>query len=244
VKLHKDFGNIASRFNAWQQFQWALALLQLLCSMFAVSGVVFIRRRFGERYLSPVNLFFGYSVVAPLALGGGLIHYGAHGGFSAFMVAVWLAFIGASIYHRLEINRKNRLGIPWHSMFMGESILPLPVSAERMHKVIEPLVFLVAAVVMFKIALVVAIWAALCSVSILISNHLIYHFERERFLDTRDAQIEAKALSDAIAGKPARETNGFVFAESNVRMVRQDATLRAAFDGLSAEMKGMLTASV
>jgi len=60
---------------------------------------------------------------------------------------------------------------------------------------------------------------------------------------TRDAQIEAKSLSDAIAGRPARETNGFVFAESNVQMVRKDATLRDAFNALSAEMKGVLTAA-
>lgn len=243
MKLLKQTDNLASRFDAWRQFQWVLALCQLLSNMFTMSAVVFIRRDFGERYLSPVNLFFGYSVVAPLALGGSLISIGGSGGFSAAMVIVWLGFVGTSIYHRLEIRRKNRQGLPWHSMYMGESLLPLPVSAEKMHKIVEPLVFLVGALVLFKVTAVLAIWMALCSVSLLVNNHLVYHFERERFLDTRDAQIEAKSLGDALAGRPARETSGFVFAESNVQMVRADATLSHAFNALSDELKGVLTAT-
>jgi len=184
MNLLKQTDHIASRFSAWRQFQWVLALIQLLSNMFTMSAVVFTRRDFGERYLSPVNLFFGYSVVAPLAFGGSIISVGGHGGFSALMLVVWLAFIAASCYHRFEVRRKNRLGIPWHSMYMGESILPVPVPAERMHKVVEPLLFLVGSVVFFKLATVLAIWMALCSLSLLINNHLVYHFERERFLDT------------------------------------------------------------
>jgi len=54
------------------------------------------------------------------------------------MMLFWLSFIGASIYHRREITRKNNAGIEWHSMYIGTSLLPVPFSAEKIHKFIEP----------------------------------------------------------------------------------------------------------
>jgi hypothetical protein len=218
-------------------------VLMLATGCFGLSGMVFCRKDMGERFISPLNLYFAYSVVAPLAFAGSVLNLGGHGGFSALMLVVWLAFIGASIYHRIQVGRKNRMGIPWHSFYRGTSIIPLPVSAETMFKFVEPGLFLVGAVVLWKIASVVALWLLLVSLSLFVYNHLAYHAERERFLDTRDAQIEAKNLSDAIAGRPADETSGFVFAESIVQMVQKDATLRDAFEALPDDMQGVLTSA-
>jgi hypothetical protein len=50
------------------------------------------------------------------------------------MFLFWLAFIAMSIYRRIEITRKNNAGVEWHSVYMGTSLLPLPVSHEKIYK--------------------------------------------------------------------------------------------------------------
>jgi hypothetical protein len=47
-------------------------------------------------------------------------------------------------------------------------------------------------------------------------------------------------MSAALSGKPARETAGFVVAESSIKLMNHDAGLKAAFENLSPELKEVL----
>jgi hypothetical protein len=82
----------------------------------------------------------------------------------------------------------------------------------------------------------------ICGVALLVNNHIVFHQERRALLDMRDAQIEAKYLRSALAGRPASETAGFVVAESSIRLMRRDADLKAAFSNLAPELSDMLDA--
>lgn len=242
MKLMKESRELLRVFNPWHKFEWVLGLLGLVSGCFAISIVPFTRKDFGERYLGWINLFFGYTIVGNFAFLGNVIGVASGGQFSWLMVLCWLAFVGASLYHRVEITRKNKAGKDWHSMCMGTTLLPLLLSEEKIFKIVEPgLVFLVG-LLAYQFSWQVGIWLMVGGVCLFVSNHLVYHFERQLILDVRDAQIEARYASQAIAGRPARETGGFVVAESNIQMIRKDAGLRQIFGNLSSEMKDLFDA--
>ncbi len=186
-----------------------------------------------------MNLFFGYTVVALFMSIGTLIaglacaflHIGIGG--APIMQLFWLAFIGLSIYHRREINRKNKAGERWHSMYLGTSILPLPFPRQTPYKFAEPGLVIGAALMLTGISSLPGWWLMIAGASLFIDNHIIYYKQRQAILDIRDAEIEARNMSKAFAGRPAQETNGLLVAESSVELLRTDAGLQEAFRNLS-----------
>ncbi len=242
MRLSKEFDALFQGFDQWKQFKWVLGLLALISSCFSVSIVGFTRKDFGERYYGIINLFFGYTIIANFTFLGNLIGVAAGRKFSWLMVLFWLAFLCASFYHRREITRKNKAGIEWHSMCQGTSILPLPSSEENIFKIWEPLLVFLFGVLCWKLSAQIAIWLMIGGVSLLVNNHLVYHFERQDFLNARDAGIRAKHISNALQGKPASASGGFVLAASTVQMVRKDATLRGVLANISPEVKQFLDA--
>jgi len=246
MKLINESRSVFGGTDVWQKSEWVLALLGLVSGCFAVSVVPFIRKDFGERYLGWLNLFFGYSVVGNFlllasilgSLSGPFFHIGFSG--APFMQLFFLAFIALSIYHRREIARKNKAGEKWHSMYLGTSILPLPFSREFVYKFAEPGLVIGAGWLLSGISTLPGVWLMIAGSSLFINNHLIYHKQRQAILDIRDAEIEARNMSKAFAGKPANETGGLFVAESSVDLIRHDAGLQEAFSNLSPELKQVL----
>ncbi len=247
MRLYNESREIFKRTQQWQMFELVLAVLSLVSGCFSVSVVPFIRKDFGERYLSWLNLFFGYTVVANFMFLGTLLT-GISGMFyrrrpdssPQLMFLFWLAFIAMSLYRRWEIHRKNNAGVEWHSMYAGTSILPLPVSQEKMYKFFEPAFVFAVGHVVWNISGQVGLWLTLSAIALFINNHIIYYNERRALLDIRDAGIEAKYMSAALSGKPARETAGFVVADSSVKLMHQDTGLKDAFANLPPEVSSML----
>jgi len=227
--------------DIWKTNEWILGLVVLLTSALTMSIVPFTRKDFGERYLGWLNLYFGYSAMATFitfsSLMGGLLKIGTS---PQLMHYFWLAFVGMTLYHRYEISRKNRKGIEWHSMYIGKSLLPLPFSQETILKFFEPLsVFLLGFIVM-KFSGQMGLWLIICAIAVAINNQIVFFQERQSVLDMRDAQIEAKYISDAFAGKPASQTAGFTVSESCVKLMATDTKLADAFSNLSDDMKDIL----
>ena len=245
MRLMRETRQVFGGTDIWRKYEWALGLLSLISSCFAISVIPFLRKDMGERYFGWLNLFFGYTVVANFMFLGSLMAMllGMVGYRVALspqlMMLFWLAFIGASLYHRREIARKNNAGIEWHSMYIGTSLLPLPLAPEKIHKFVEPgLVFVVG----YFLSGQVGLWLILAAVGLLVNNHIVYYNERRCILDMRDARIEAKYFSAALTGKPAQETAGFVVAESSIKLIAKDARLQEAFANLSVELKGLIDA--
>jgi hypothetical protein len=249
MKLINESRSVFGGTDVWQKSEWILALLGLVSSCFAVSVVPFIRKDFGERYLGWLNLFFGYSVVGNFmllasiigSLGGAFFHIGLSG--ASLMQLFLLAFIGLSIYHRREIARKNKAGEKWHSMYLGTSILPLPFSREFVYKFAEPAIVIGAGWLLSGISTLPGVWLMIAGSSLFINNHIVYHKQRQAILDILDAEIEARNMSKAMAGRPAAETNGLLVAESSMDLIRHDAGLQEAFSNLSPELKDVLDAT-
>lgn len=238
MKLMKETRQMLSCFDPWRKAEWALGLLSLISSCFAVSVVPFLRRDMGERYFGWLNLFFGYTVVANFTFLGSIFF----GGPSQLMNLFWLAFVGASLYQRWQIAQKNAAGVQWHSMYMGTSLLPLPLSTEKIFKFAEPALVLAAAHFLSPFSSQVGWWLTFAAGGLFVNNHIVYYNERQAILDMRDAQIESRFLSDALSGKPPAQTAGFTVAESSLKLMGQDASLRQAFANLSPELKNLLDA--
>jgi hypothetical protein len=246
MKLYGETRELLKGTEQWKMFETLLALLSLISGCFAISVVPFIRKDFGERYLGWLNLFFGYTVVANFTFLGTLLMtlmgaFSRHRSSSPqLMFLFWLAFIAMSFYRRWQITRKNNAGVEWHSMYMGTSLLPLPVSAEKMYKFFEPVIVFVVGDLLWNYSGQVGLWLMISSVALFVNNHIVFYNERRAILDLRDAQIEAKYLSAALSGRPAKETAGFVVAESSVKLMNQDARLKDAFANLSPELGKVL----
>jgi hypothetical protein len=246
MKLMKETRSVFGATDIWRKYEWALGLLSLISSCFAISVVPFLRKDMGERYFGWLNLFFGYTVVANFMFLGTVLAtlLGMIGHrillSPQLMMLFYLSFVGASLYHRREITRKNNAGVEWHSMFIGTSLLPVPFSAEKIHKFIEPGLVFAVGYFLYDFSGQVGLWLILAAMGLFVNNHIVYYNERQAILDLRDAQIEAKFFSAALSGKPARETAGFVVAESSIKLIGQDARLQKAFDSLSVEMKSVI----
>jgi len=250
MKLMNETRSVFGSTDVWQKSEWALALLGLVTGCFAISIVPFIRKDFGERYLGWLNLFFGYTVVANFTflgtvvagLAGAFLHVGIGG--APIMELFWLAFVALSIYHRREIARKNKAGEKWHSMYLGTSILPLPFSREIVYKFAEPGLVIAAGYLLNNISTLPGVWLMIAGASLFINNHIIYYKQRQAILDIRDAEIEARNMSKAFAGRPASETGGLLVAESSMELIRGDVGLTDAFRNLSPELRDVLDAPV
>lgn len=242
MRLLRQTESVFGNTDPWKKCEWALGFVSLITGCFSVSVVPFLRKDFGERYLGWLNLYFGYSVVAGFVLFGNLLSAFSRNGSSTLMPLFWLAFIGMSLYRRLEIAQKNNAGIEWHSMYVGTSLLPLPFSQEKIFKFFEPAMVFFAGCILKSFSGPVGLWLMISGFSLLINNHIVFHNERQAILDLRDGQIEAKYFSPALKGKPARETAGFVVAESSIKLIGKDARLQRAFDDLSVELKSLLDA--
>jgi hypothetical protein len=249
MKLINESRSVFGGTDVWQKSEWILALLSFVSGCFAISVVPFIRKDFGERYLGWLNLFFGYTVVANFlflgtvvaGMAGAFLHIGIGG--APIMEWFWLAFIGVCLYHRREISRKNKAGEKWHSMYLGTSILPLPFSREIVYKFAEPGLVIGVGYFLSGISTLPGLWLMIAGASLFINNHIIYHHQRQAILDIRDAEIEARNMSKAFAGRPAQETAGLLVAESSMDLIRKDAGLQEAFKNLSPELKEVLDAA-
>lgn len=242
MKLYGETRELLKGAETWRMYEFVLALLSLITGCFAISVVPFIRKDFGERYLGWLNLFFGYTVVANFTFLGTMIAAIMRRGGGQLMMLFWLAFIATSVYHRWEISRKNNAGVEWHSMYLGTSLLPLPFSREKIYKFFEPALVFAAGHLLWTFSGQVGLWLMISAVALFINNHIVFYNERRALLDMRDAGIEAKHLSAALAGKPPSETAGFVVAESSIRLMNTDAGLRDAYTNLSPELKDVLDA--
>jgi hypothetical protein len=241
MKLYNQTRQLFGGTDPWQKYEWALGLLKLLSGCFCITVVPFVRKDFGERYLGWLNLYLGYSalglfIIAGMLAGTFIPHYRP----TEMMTYLWLGFIGTSIWHRREISRKNNSGEEWHSMYMGSSILPLPLSEEKIYKFAEPGLIFAAGYLLSNISGLFGLWLMIAGLSLFINNHIAYHTERSMMLDVRDAGIEAQFLSDALSGKPANQTCGFVIGESSRKLIGKDARLQEAFSKLPGELKDLM----
>ncbi len=245
MRLMREARGVFGGTDIWRKSEWVTGLLLFGSSCFHMSVVAFLRKEMGERYFGWVNLWFGYSVVAGFMFFGSLLGMFIHQPmiFPQLMWFFWVAFIAASLYQRQQIARRNNSGVEWHSMYIGTSLIPLPISREKIFKFVEPAIVFVAGHFLWNFNWEVGLWLTISAFAVAINNHIVFYNERQIILDMRDGQIEARYMSDALEGKPAGETAGLVVAESTRKLIGKDSSLQAAFSNLSTELKNLLDAA-
>lgn len=243
MRLGKMGKPVLMNIDAFAAVASIMYILYWVLGWFVMSVVVFLRRGFGERYLSWLNLYFGYLVIGPIVWLSSLMSASTVAGvFAAKMLSIlWWGFIGLSLYHRFVIWRRDRAGEGWHSLYRGHSWIRLPFIADDvMKKWVEPLSVMLLGYIMTAIDRPVSLWLMISGFALLVHEQIAFYAERQRFLDIRDAQIEAQYMQAALVGKPVEETQGFVIAAANQRMVRRDPGLRNIFLSLSPDLKELV----
>ena len=167
-----------------------------------------LRRNMGERFFSPfLIILMSAFAIAMCKIMNVNTSYVAW-----YLVALW----AVSAYHLFVIFRRNRKNEPWHTRFEGDflpifSFLPKGKSYCFIEGFYEPLfVFIVGSIVQFGIDTGLGALFCFSAAWMVFRSRLRYMEYRTHVMNERDAMIEAQYTMDALNGKPASETRGFV----------------------------------
>jgi hypothetical protein len=163
----------------------------------------FLRRDFGERYISngvaivSALLFFfnfiGLTIVRNL--------FNLQWTLSFYLiVGYWVVFVLVVIGHRFEIRRRNLNGERWHSWYRGTSWLRtqlgLPLADRHFKLLVEPVIGLLLALIAWYISRPLALAFGVSAIALFIKEANIQASFRQQYLDIVDAQIAADGISE------------------------------------------------
>lgn len=174
-------------------FDVSMMVLQYLSAMLRwVSAPLecFLRKDFGERYMSWLRLWAAHPFVLAFAF-----VPTAFGTPSILYWMIYVGFIGMGLWHRFVIWKRNREGsVMLHSqcpgMPWGKLNVLLKRNPEAFETFIEPLACVLIALCVGGLDKVVGVWMLLASVALLIHRQLDSMARRNRYLDMIDAKIE------------------------------------------------------
>ena len=230
-------------------FKTVTALAQMFFAVFSTTLVVFLRYRFGERYLKSWLFVFAFLLIMLGSVFGGNVAAGAGYesnatlGSGALVLYAW-AFVFLGIWHIASGILRRRRGERWHSRCPGISHLMriLPFNLYITQRFVEPIFgaalgALIAATLSAPLGAFM-IWSAY---ALFIVETINASAMRNRVLDLLDRQIEAEEEAAVLVqGKPLAETKGFtVFgAESMSQEARAD--LAGATSRLEPELQDLV----
>lgn len=238
--------NLLAALDAWQYLKVLGVFFYWIAGWFAISINVFLRRDFGERYLSWINLYCGYTVMATVVFWGdgmlGLFGIGTSGSGGTVLLTMYLGFVFLSFYHRFVIYLRNRKGGLWYSYSDGAPwpvlfaplakmasilrfVIPPPfrpegLSNEAYDKYIEPLMVLLVG--LFFLSGAAKIWCIAAAISLAFRAMMSYHAQRELMLDHIDSMLAGQNMNAAIKDQQERprETEGFTVPRSSARLMQ------------------------
>ena len=240
--------NLLAALDAWKYLQLLMTLFYWIAGWFAISISVFLRRGFGERYLSWINLYCGYTVMATVVFFGDItLSFTGVGNEGSGMVLLFMyfGFIALSLYHRFVIFMRNRKGGLWYSYSGGTAwpvlyapltkitgivryVIPPPfrpdgLSREAYDKFVEPLLVLIVAFTLLSGA--AKVWCIVAGLSLAFRAMMEYHQLREQLLDQIDAKLVGQHMSEAIKHQEAKpeQTEGVMVPRSTARLIKTAA---------------------
>jgi hypothetical protein len=163
----------------------------------ALTVIVFLRRRVGERML---NMLWLLPMAAALYLIQPLTGR-ALDDHALRIFAVACAVLG--IAHRVQVERMKRgMLAPWHSYSRGESWLSfLPLPATFIHMVLDPaLCALLGWLVVQHVSVWLGYWLLVAALMLFFTEFHDYRNQYHRNADLRDGLVEGQIQGDAILG--------------------------------------------
>ncbi|MBI4879417.1 MAG: hypothetical protein HY812_07115 [Planctomycetes bacterium] len=210
--------------DAWMDARPLVAVVEIAARMFSVTVEVFLRRNFGERYLSGPVLVGGalaVHLVTTALAGRPLLE--PRGASLGAMLYLW-AYASLCVGHKLVIWRRDRTGERWHSLSDGTSrrlFDHVPIAPRIVQMYVEPALVAVVGLALLLADRVLGGYLLLASLAFLVKGQMTHRRRREAWLDYVDKTIEAEELHAALVEeRPARETRGFVVASGAARHQR------------------------
>lgn len=178
---------------------------------------IFIRRRFGERYLTwkiIVSTFFRMCVV--FALIAVLYHIAQpewpnHAPQSGAAEALWMfVFWLHSLWHKFVIWRRNWRGEQWYSYAPGDAFpfwRAMGISEISTFRFAEPTAAILVALACFalRIGASMSVWLLVSGLSLLVKRQLQYYTERRTVLDMIDSRARSERLRSAMGRQSSHE---------------------------------------
>ena len=206
-------------------------LVIVVLGWFSLSIEVFLRKDFGERYLSPIRFFLAWFAFSTLAFGGQVVNlmgmaYGPREGGEVwkgllsgllFHVLYW-GFLIMSAWQFRRISKRNKRGERWHSWsfgvsrfsgLIGRKVGSFTIDDWALYRFIEPTAIFALAVLVGLVSVPAGSWLWLASVTLLLKNNYMYAQAHGRLLDLVDAQIEGQYLQAALRGEDKQKTAGY-----------------------------------
>ena len=242
MQLHKPAQRLIMGTDAGQMIAGILTLIFWVLGWFVMSVVPFLRKDFGERYMSWLNIVFGLTAIGFFTGIGNVLFSQGSNHVSWVIEVMYYGVIIMCVDHRVEIWRKNRRGELWHSYYAGTSLLRLPkVSVETTAKWIEPAVlFALAQVANAWHDRPLYLWLLIGAIAVFVHEQISFHMQRQQFLDMRDAMIASQNRSAAMSGQSAKQSHGFTIAASNLEILRRNPELKGEFGELPDDVKEIL----
>lgn len=199
-----------------------VALAKGMPEALCLSLEIFIRRRFGERYLTwkiIVSTFF--SVCVAFALIAALYHIAKpdwpyYAPRSAAAEALWmLAFWLHCLWHKFVIWRRNRRGEQWYSYAPGDAFpfwRAMGLSEIATFRFAEPAVAVLVTLACFALDIdgSMSAWLLVSGLSLFVKRQLQYYTERRTVLDMIDSRTRSERLRSAMGREsPHEQPDGY-----------------------------------
>ena len=226
--------NLMAGFFMWEYLKFFLFLIYWISGFFTMSVVVFLRRDFGERYLSWLNLYAAWTtVIMGIVWSAFLSSFSGNRGVAtgAWPIMLFvLAFIGTSLYHRYRIAKRRQAQIPWHSFGNGIPHLQalfarwnLVPTREAINKWFEPLLLLLLSWPVGWFSGPLGTWLFICAIAVAVREQVEYFYAYQAILDQVDATIEALYMKEAVLGSPPERAAGFTIPRGGARLLKSVA---------------------
>ncbi len=230
IEIHQGRTNLVRDF--------IVGLFMLFASHGSAIVEVFMRKRFGERYITlaqSIGIFFGVLLFYPVIIylyasfleltGNGIrgIKLSQLRNSALFLSIFMLIFLGLSIYHRLEIKRygtaydfkrfslsDGELAPFWYKI-IGKKIGFIKISSYLVNVLLEPLVPILIGLILTLIPFtkLTGILLIICGLMFMAKNFNKAQQGRNWVLDNIDKKISNEMKYDVFIGrKPKKDTKG------------------------------------
>lgn len=213
IEIHGSRNNMALEFFT--------GIFMMFASHASAIVEVFLRRRFGERYITLAQSI-GLFIVINLAYSFIDDWFRLKGG-QGFLFVFSLIFLGLAIYHRLEVSKYGttydfkRFSLsdgeiaPFWWTIIGKKFLGLRISSYHVRVLLEPAipVLLGAFFLLFEFSQAVGVILFFCGIIYGIRNFTKAQKGRNWVLDNIDKKISNEMKYDVFIGrKPKKDTKG------------------------------------
>jgi len=211
-----------------------IALIKGMPEALCISLEIFIRRRFGERYLTWKIIASTFASVC-LALSFLAVFYHiakpdwpddaqqSSAAAPLWMLAFWLH----CLWHKFVIWQRNRRGEQWFSYSPGDAFplwRAMGISEITTFRFAEPLATVLVALACAALGIggSVSAWLLVSSVSLFVKRQLQYYTERRTVLDMIDSRARSERLRSAIGRQsPHEQSDGYTVTPTTTYLTHE-----------------------